>query len=60
MHFTLTIEELGESFIEPALQLGDLLLDAAEAPFDIAFYLMAQAFFQFSTDHSLFPPVLGS
>jgi hypothetical protein len=60
LDFALAVQELGKGLVEAALKFSNLLLHSAEAPFDIALYLMAQAFFQFATDHSLFPPLLGS
>jgi hypothetical protein len=54
LHFALSIEKLAERFVQLALKRSDLLLDAAEAPFDITFNIAAQAIFQLCADHSFF------
>ena len=53
LDLALPVQKPAERFIELTLKCGDLLFDTAKAPFDIAFYLMAQAVFQLSADHNL-------
>src|SRR6185295_16249152 len=54
LHFALSIQHPAERLIKLALKCGYLLLDTANAPFDIALQLVAQAIFQLSAYHSVF------
>jgi len=54
LNFGLPVHKPIKRLVELALKRLDLLFDTIQAPFDIAFYIMAQAIFQMSTDHSLF------